>query len=115
MQLLNPHATFVQSPINRCSNCECSADDGAHAGQEPREGFGADFAIDDFHWGDILLFILATGHCLGEVVRMGECIRKRRKRPESRRGREWCLHAPCPRRPSANAYGWSQRTGASLL
>ena len=54
MHLLQPRATLVQSPVDGSGDGQSSAHDGADADEEAREGFGAGFAVDDFHGGDVL-------------------------------------------------------------
>ena len=54
VHLLQPRTTLVQSPIDSSSDRQSSADNGADADEEAREGLGAGFAVDDFHGGDVL-------------------------------------------------------------
>lgn len=45
---------LVQRTIYRCRDGERAAYHGAHAHEEAGEGLGANLAIDDLHWGDVL-------------------------------------------------------------
>ena len=45
---------LIQPPVYRCRNRQGTSDNGADACEEAGEGFGAGFAVDDFHGGDVV-------------------------------------------------------------
>lgn len=55
MHLLHTLIALVQQPVHGSSDRESPANDCAEADEEPREGLGALFAVDDFHGGDVLI------------------------------------------------------------
>ena len=54
MQFLYPRRPFVYTSIYRRSDCQGPAYYRADTCQEAGKGLGPLFAVDDFHWRDIL-------------------------------------------------------------
>lgn len=55
MQFLHSQSAFIDTPIDGRSDGQRAADNRAHACEEPGEALSTGFAVDDFHWGDVLL------------------------------------------------------------
>lgn len=60
MILLHSLASLVQRAIDGGSNSKGTADDGTDSDQKARECFGAGFAVDDLHRGDILVGFISN-------------------------------------------------------
>jgi hypothetical protein len=45
---------LVHTTIDGRGNGQCTSNDSAKASEETSESFGTFFAVDDFHWGDVL-------------------------------------------------------------
>lgn len=55
VQLLHPQGALIDTSVDRRSDGQGATDHSTHTGQESGEALGTGFAVDDFHWGDVLL------------------------------------------------------------
>jgi hypothetical protein len=49
VQLLDTHASLIQTTVQSRSDCQSTTNDGANTGKEAGEGFGASLLVDDLH------------------------------------------------------------------
>src|SRR5690554_3122601 len=70
MHFLHPQPALINTPIERGRHRQRPSNHCAHPSQEAHKALQADFAVDDFHRGDVLFPVskLQEGDCVGEYT-----------------------------------------------